>query len=400
MKRLSGLAAGMLMMTAGATVSAFDQISVYRFDSQLKQIGPRVWKVDGEPLAPVYVVPGSGDILALVKPAAGTVLQLERWTSEGKPVSRRAVDVGDIVASQLAPDGSALILATASELVTIPVGVAPSPAPEVRHALPDTVKGGKQVSIGPAGAWFGAGAKLIHVGLDGRTSVSIDLPLVKDVPPQPEGVRPGTPGPGQGPWRFLGERRLVALADGGVVVVETVDHVFQIKQSDCDVVSIPTFTAVAPDGKVRGRMSLGEVETTSDWFWSERSPSNPSWLPERMGLRRTRHTGGEYLVGLGPKGASDLLVLSGKTKLQRFDATLKKVWSTSLKDSGIDVLSPSWTRGVAYHRYGRLYTLGDNGKESRWSDYFDAAAMTRPARVAIQVAVGQTPAGEWLIVNY
>ncbi len=395
-KHVFAFAVSIAIMTTtdSSAAAAHQRIEVYRFNDKLEHARPYMWNVEeGPPLAPVYVMAGSGDILAMVKPTNGGSLLLKRWTTEGKLISSRALGVTeDVISSSLSVEAS-LTLVTHSELIQVAVA---RDEPPLRVALPDAVKTSKSVVAGPRGAWFESKDQLVRVGLDGR-STAIKLPLFK-VPAQFARCRPDQVE--QFPCQYVGERSLLATMDGGCVVTEDVVYDFRVSNSyQIDHPGTYVLSLLSATGQVRAQSARGEVKSRWEWFWSE---SRGSMNSPNFGLVRTRHEGTERVTELAERANGDFLLFTGGPKALRLDRSFKVLWKESTPEiSADDVISPPWTRGIMVSLGGSsFFVINENGDHLRKAYYDDAVAMDRPPGVATKIAIGQSRNGEWLIVNY
>ena len=384
-----------MAITNNSAATVHQRIEVYRFNEKLEHARPYMWSIEeGPPLSPVYVVAGSGDILAMVKPTSGAPLLLKRWTTEGKLVSSRALGTNeDVVASSLSIEAT-LTIVTHTELIRVAV---PRDEPPLRVALPDGVKTRKNVVAGPQGAWFELKDRLVRVGFDGHSG-AVKLPLF-EVAPQFARCRPDQSE--RFPCEYVGERRLLATIDGGCVVIESVVHDFQVPHSyHIDHAGTYVLSSLGSTGNLRAQSARGEVKSKWEWFWSESRGSRNS---SDFGLVRTRHEGTEGMTQVTERANGDLLLFTVEPKaVWRLDRSLKKIWKESVPEiSADDVVSPAWSRGILATLGGSsFYVVDDNGDHYRKAFYDDAVAMDRPPGVATKIAVGQSRNGEWLIVNY
>jgi hypothetical protein len=373
-------------------------IDVYRFDEKLSCRKSVSWRVEeGVPLAPLFVVSATNDIVALVRPLKGDRLILMRWTIDGKILLRRPLDLTEVIASFLESDG-ALLLVTGSELLRI--SSAGDGAIE-RYPLPADVKGNKKiqlvenggwydlhVAVGPHGAWFELKDRLVRLGFDGKTTV-VPMPLYALFPAQGS-VR-----------EYVQERHLLATADGGCLVGEYVVNEFPVKGGyHFDHAINSVLTLVDSAGAVRARSESGKIRTTWEWFWTEKSGTYTD-LPSDMGLVRARHEGGGgCFVAVAERADGGFLLLTDD--LICLDRSLKKIWKRSLGFAGgLEAISPSWSRGVLVSSGPNGFYAADNqGKGFRKVSYFDEAEKRRPYHDFPNIAVGQSPSGEWLVVEY
>jgi hypothetical protein len=384
-----------MAITNNSAATVHQRIEVYRFNEKLDHAPPYMWNIEeGPPLSPVYVVAGSGDILAMVRPTNGAPLVLKRWTTEGRLISSRALGITeDVIASSLSTEAT-LTIVTHSELIQVSV---PREEPPLRLALPDGVKASKNVVAGPHGAWFELKDRLVHVGFDGHNA-AIKLPVF-EVAPQFARCRPDQTE--QFPCEYVGERSLHATIDGGCIVIESVVHDFRVPNSyHIDHAGTYVLSALSSTGKLRAQSARGEVKSKWEWFWSESRGSKNS--PD-FGLVRTRHEGTEGMTHVAERSNGDLLLFTVEPNaIWRLDRSLRKSWKESAPEiSSDDVVSPPWSRGILATLGGSsFFVVDDNGSHLRKATYFDAAAMDRPPGVATKIAVGQSRNGEWLIVNY
>ncbi|MGC4067302.1 MAG: hypothetical protein QM784_22195 [Polyangiaceae bacterium] len=272
----------------------------------------------------------------------------------------------------------------------------------VRVPLPENAKGSKHVVAGPGAAWFQFDDRLVRIGLD-ASSIVVKLPLYR-VDAKFAGCFEGQHD--KYPCEFVSgrDRLLFGASDGGCYVKEPITHEFRVSGTHRpDQPGTYALSSVGPNGQVRAQVHRGEVATKWEWFWSRKSPSNPTIFPEDWGVVRTRYRSSEGFVNLAERSNGDILLFTARPNaVWRLNHTLKKErWKESIDDVYMDgVVSPPWTRGLLTTFAGRIFVLNDDGSGDRTAYYGDNDAMKREDFGPIRVAVGQSRNGEWLIVNY
>jgi hypothetical protein len=269
-----------------------------------------------------------------------------------------------------------------------------------RRPLPEGASGARAVEPGEAGAWLAIvdsdeysslRGRLVHVPLEGDGTVR-SLPVMA---PPLEQCRKEY---GEGRCRWLTSfAGLAPLDGGGCLVAEHLD--FHHDVGGPNRTSQVVLTTLDARGQTLAQRTLGEVESSLEWFWRESSPGNFTIFPGRMGLVRRRYDGSTRFRAAVELAGGDLLValLGGGDPLKRLDRSLGERWSRAVGRGGSAALSPSWAQGILFYSGGDwLGSFDARGEGGREASLPHRGLEPREARHVI----GQTASGEWLLVSY
>jgi len=366
------------MVTMTTQASAEDRLSLHRLDADLRPGRQVSWPAGGRLLGPVHVRP-DGRVVALIEPRPGA-LQVVEWSIEGKEAARRPLEgaAGKAATSRLSADGTLTVVTGAAILKLGADGRALA-----RRSLTLRAAEALAVRAAPSGAWFAFKDRLVFAGFEGD-------PIVKPAPI--------SAGAAEIPFLGMAVSRQdeCLLAEG-----RSVTHRLSGNPGG-DTTRQVVLTLVDRKGQVRGRRVLGEIGTEREWFWSEKQPSNPSFLPNHFGLVRTRHRGWTDLEALAEAGHGGFLaVLSegGVMVLKGLDAELEELFSRALRSKPPFAISPPWTKGLLLAAGERTaLAFDERGGSERRGAFREVEGG--PERDSLRVTVGQGPQGEWLVVLY
>jgi hypothetical protein len=374
---------------SGAEPTPNQNISVYRFDAKLNQTSVKSWSIGQDQIVPpLQALPG-GDLAAIVRPASGGKLVLTRWTLEGAGILRRELDAAEIVAVSEA--AGELTVVTPGEIQRISLADGHTLA---RRPLASSLQGLKKAEASSRGAWLLFDDRIVYVPLEGP-AMTMALPLVKA---RATDCRPNEPC-----GRVASHRDLYALPDEACIVTESLVSEYSVKgQAHApDQVRLSVLSLLGSDAQIMAQSPVGQVSAKKEWFWSRQSPSNPTIVPDEMGLVRTRHEGGPGISSVGARGNGDIIVMTDDRNVVRLDRKLDESWRQSIQSPGRAELSPAWTKDILVANAGSAFTeISEDGKRSRKGYYEDAAADSRFHGRFPRTAIGQTSAGGWIIVNY
>jgi len=358
-----------------------DEVRVQRFAADLTPAGS--WSAAAGGVVEGLWTGADGGVIAAVRPEQGASALL-RLGAGGQAVRQPLEVKGALDGAAPRPDGGAVVL-TDQELARVDAGGRVL----ARRSLPRATPGPEVRAVGEAGVWLAFPDRLAHLALDGADA-SVKLPLF----PPPKACT-ATPQPGACRWQ-LETGLLVPLRGGGCLVQEAlvIDH----DASGPNRTVQAALTVLDAHGKVLAQALLGKVTSSLEWFTS--SPGqNLAGAPGKFTLVRRAYQGQAMVKLVGERGGDLLVVVreGASTRLKRLGPRLEERWDRHVQEGSAPALSPGWTRGTLLFSGNRwLEAFDDRGKPGA-RDTFEPAAHD-PSE--LRNAIGQTPAGEWLLVSY
>jgi hypothetical protein len=346
----------------------------------------RAWTASpGGVIASLWANPDGGVTAAVQPPQAPPALV--RLGADGREQGRTAFQVKGVLDDALAlPDGSVMVL-TDLEVARVDG----DGRVLERRALPGAEPGPVARVLGDQGVWQAWPNRLEHLSLDGKDA-KVMLPL--GTPPQE--CAKGPVRNGRCGWE-LEPRLLSPLRGGGCLVQEAL--VLEHDASGPNRTVQAALTVLEASGNVGAQALLGKVKSSLEWFNFGPSGGNLSGLPGKFSLVRRSFTGDTDLRLVEERGHEMLLVVreGASTWLKRLDRALKERWSRFVQDGSSVALSPGWTKGILlYSGQAWLEAFDEQGQPGA-RDTVQASGYD-PSK--LRNAIGQTPAGEWLLVSY
>jgi len=379
--RALALASALLTLVIPMTATAEDHLRVQRFAADLSPAGASAVKAGGV-VEGLWTGPDGG-LTAAVRPERGAAVLL-RLGADGQ-AARQPLEVqGALAGAAPRPDGGAVVL-TEVELARVDAGGRVL----ARRSLPRATPGPEALAVGEAGVWQAFPDRLAHLALDGADA-SVKLPLF---PPPKECT--ATPQPGACRWQ-LETGLLVPLRGGGCLVQEAL--VIEHDASGPNRTVQAALTILDTHGKVLAQALLGKVTSSLEWFNSG-AGQNLAGAPGKFTLVRRAYQGQTMVKLVGARG-DDLLVVvreGASTRLKRLGPKLEERWDRHVQDGSAPALSPAWTRGILLYSGNRWVEAFDEQGTPGARDTFEPSGYD-PSE--LRSAIGQTPAGEWLLVSW
>jgi len=347
-----------------------------------------------------------GGMAAVVQPASGPPV-LAGWSLAGtaQPVRPLAVD-GPVKAAERSADGTWLVL-TGRELARCGA----DGKVVTRRAIPPgaSQEGAIAVAVAATGAWLAWPDRLSYLPLEGAER-SWKLPFQE---PPLETCRKEFKHPEE--CRY--EVRLSDLQPvGGDRCLVSESLVIHHNASGPRTTRQAALTLVESTGKVAARRLVGEVSSSLQWFNFDHSAGNFSGLPGPFTLVRRSYQGSTELWLAAARGGDLLMVFMSGTRrwIERVGPSLERRWEQSVDTMGGAAISPAWTKEILYFAgAAELNAFAEDGKplaDGSLFYYYDSASGPPPPPPTVQLrdvdrrelrnAIGQTPAGEWLLVSY